>query len=207
MAPRCGLWVLSTAQNKKYGLVNMRIGISTNILWQGVPVAEVARALKTLWTEEQPGFEGEHISFPPVYSYPKPLQQPHLPLLFGAGNHNTNNSPVLRKVAKHYNGWLPVFLSPQQVREQLAELREYCEMEGRDFDTLDISLLVPAITLGVGERPTFFGNHEAHTRDAPELLAEYEEAGVQRILCGLVDMTREGGLEAIEAAAQGLGLS
>ncbi len=173
---------------------------------RGPRTHEFVEALKTLWTEEQPSFEGEHISFPPLYSYPKPVQQPHLPLLLGAGNHNTDNTRVLKLVAKHYNGWLPVFLDPAQMRQQLAQLKEYCELEGRDFSAMDITLLVPAVTLGVGERPTFFGEHDAKARDAKELVAEYEDAGVKRILCGLVDMTRENGVQAIEAAAKGLGL-
>ena len=166
---------------------------------------EHIRALKTLWTEETPSFAGEFVNFPPVYSYPKPLQKPHPPILIGAGNHNTDNSRVLRRVADIGDGWVPAFLSPAQMREQLAELKRLCDERGRDASTLDITLLVPAITLGVGERPSFFA-HETTTRPADELIAEYEEAGVTRIIVGLPDLTAEAGLGVIEGAARGLGL-
>jgi len=179
----------------------------------GVPIKrrwaktiEHVRALKTLWTEEQPSFEGEFVSFPKVYSYPKPFRRPHPPVLIGAGDHNTDNARVLQRVVEDGDGWLPVFLSPQQMREELGRLRELCDEHGRDYDVLDISLLVPAINLGVGERPSFFGDHAADPHEARDLIAEYEDAGVQRILVGLVDMTRDGGLKTVEEAAKGLGL-
>jgi probable F420-dependent oxidoreductase len=167
---------------------------------------EHVRALKTLWTEEQPSFSGEFISFPPVYSYPKPLQKPHPPILIGAGNHNTDNRHALKRVAELGDGWVPGFLSPQQMREQLAQLKELCEARGRDFKALDITLLLAAITLGVGERPSFFA-HETTPRPAAELIAEYEEAGVGRIIVGLPDLSAETGLKTLETAAKGLGLA
>ena len=39
--------------------------------------------MKLLWTEEEPEFKGEFCSFPKVCSYPKPLQNPHPPIIFG----------------------------------------------------------------------------------------------------------------------------
>jgi probable F420-dependent oxidoreductase len=166
---------------------------------------EHVRALKTLWTEEQPSFSGEFVNFPPVYSYPKPFQKPHPPILIGAGNHNTDNRHVLKRVAELGDGWVPAFLSPAQMREQLGLLKALCEERGRDFKALDITLLVPAITLGVGERPTFFA-HEANPRPAKELIAEYEDAGVGRIIVGLPDLEADKAFKTVEEAAKGLGL-
>lgn len=168
---------------------------------------ETIHALKKLWTEEKPSFSGEFISFPPVYSYPKPLQQPHIPLLIGSGNHNTDNTRVLKRVAEIGDGWVPAFLSPTQMRDQLRQLKQYCADLGRDFAKLDITLIVPAINFGVGERPSFFGNHEAQPKNAAELIAEYEEAGVKRLIVGLDDMTDAKSFARIEQAAKGLGLS
>jgi probable F420-dependent oxidoreductase len=167
---------------------------------------EHVRALKTLWTEEKPSFRGEFVNFPPVYSYPKPWQKPHPPILIGAGNHNTDNRRVLQRVAEIGDGWVPAFLSPAQMREQLGELKRLCAARGRDFAALDITLLAPGITLGVGERPSFF-SHEANTRPAGELIAEYEEAGVGRIIVGLPDMEADRGMKILENAARGLGLA
>jgi probable F420-dependent oxidoreductase len=167
---------------------------------------EHVRALKTLWTEAQPSFDGEFVSFPPVYSYPKPVQQPHPPILIGAGNHNTDNARVLQRVAEVGDGWLPVFLSPAQMKEELARLAELCEANGRDASAMDITVLVPGINLSVGERPAFFGTHEATPRDPHELIDEYEAAGVTRIIVGLPAILEESDLKHMEAAAKRLGL-
>ncbi|MGA2397051.1 MAG: LLM class F420-dependent oxidoreductase [Steroidobacteraceae bacterium] len=168
---------------------------------------EHVRALKTIWTQETPSFNGEYVSFPPVYSYPKPLQQPHPPILIGAGNPNTNNLPTLKRVADLGDGWLPVYLSPAQMKQELDTLQELCEAEGRDFEKLDITLLVPAVNLGVGEAFASFKGLKADPKNAGELIAAYEEIGVQRLIVGLVDLTPESGMKVMEDAARGLKLT
>jgi len=168
---------------------------------------EYLRALKALWTEEKASFEGEHISFPEVYSNPKPLQQPHPPILIGAGNDKTENTPILKRVADIGDGWQPSFLSPAQMREQLKELKQYCDEKGRDFSKMDITLLVPAINLGVGDIPSYYEGLEVKPANASEMIAEYEEAGVNRLLVGLDDMIDEATTKKhLETAAKGLGL-
>jgi probable F420-dependent oxidoreductase len=166
------------------------------------------RAVKTLWTEEEASHAGEHVSFPPLHSYPKPLQKPHVPILIGSGNDKTDNRRVLKRVAETADGWLPSFLTPAQMREQLATLRGFCEEAGTDFDRLDISLIVPAISFGVGELPPWGAKayDDLKPVNAKELLAEYEEVGVNRILVGLADMEDDGAFKVLEDAAKGMGL-
>lgn len=94
------------------------------------------------------------------------------------------------------------------MREQLAMLRGFCAEAGTDFDRLDISLIVPAISFGVGELPPWGANayDDLKPVNAGELLAEYEEAGVNRILVGLNDMEDDGAFKTLEDAARGMGL-
>jgi probable F420-dependent oxidoreductase len=165
---------------------------------------ETVKALKTLWSEEEPSFSGEFISFPPVHSYPKPLQKPNPPVLIGSGNEKTNNTPILKRVAAIGDGWLPSFLSPQQMRDQLSELKAYCEEAGRDFRAMDITLLLPASGLGIGDKAPWAVDLEV--KDPQEAIAQYEAAGVTRIIIGLDDMTDERAFARIEEAAKGLGL-
>jgi probable F420-dependent oxidoreductase len=166
------------------------------------------RAIKVLWTEDEACYTGEYISFPPIHCNPKPLQKPHPPILIGSGNDKTANSRILKRVAESADGWLPSFLRPAQMKAQLAELRGLCEERGRDFDALDISLIVPAITFGVGELPPWAADAYADLkpRDAREVIAEYEDAGVKRLLVGLPDMADDGAFKVLEEAAKGLGL-
>jgi len=165
-------------------------------------------AIKALWTQEPASYAGPYVSFPPVHVHPKPLQQPHVPILVGSGNDKTDNDRILRRVARSADGWLPSFLSPAQMREQLGQLRGYCAEAGRDFADLDISLIVPAISFGVGELPPWGAKayDDLKPVNARELVAEYEEAGVGRILIGLNDMEDDRCFRDLEAAAKGMGL-
>jgi probable F420-dependent oxidoreductase len=180
------------------------MGVPSRSRW--AKTLEHVRALKTIWTEETPSFSGEYVSFPPVYSYPKPLQHPHPPILIGAGNPNTNNLATLKRVAEVADGWLPVYLSPAQMRQELGTLKELCEARGRDFNKLDITLLVPAVNLGVGEAFASFKGLKAEPKNAGELIAEYEEIGVQRMIVGVVDLTAESARKVLEDVARGLKL-
>jgi alkanesulfonate monooxygenase SsuD/methylene tetrahydromethanopterin reductase-like flavin-dependent oxidoreductase (luciferase family) len=109
-------------------------------------------------------------------------------------------------VADIGDGWVPAFLSPAQMKEQLAQLAKLCEANGRDASTMDITVLVPGNNLSVGERPAFFANQEETPRDPRELIADYEEAGVTRIIVGLPAITEESDLRHMQEAAKRLGL-
>lgn len=166
------------------------------------------RAIKQLWTEPEKGYRGEYVSIPPIHLNPPSVQRPHVPVLIGSGNDKTDNAKILRRVARTADGWLPSFLSPAQMKDQIAELRGYCAEEGRDFAALDISLIVPAISFGVGPLPPWGAEAYADLKpgDPMALLAEYAEAGVGRILVGLPDMEDDGAFGLLEEAAKGLGL-
>lgn len=164
-------------------------------------------AMKVLWSEEEASYQGKYISFPPVHCSPKPLQKP-LPVLVGSGNDKTDNTAVLRRVARIADGWLPSFLTPAMMKQQLGLLKGFCQEEGRDFAELDISLIVPAISFGVGDLPPWAKEayDDLEPVNAQELLAEYAEAGVGRILVGLNDMEDDGAFRTLEVAARGMGL-
>lgn len=167
------------------------------------------RAMRALWTEEPASYEGEYVSFPPLHCNPKCYTKPHVPLLVGSGNDKTDNTAVLRRVARIGDGWQPSFLSPAQMTEQLAMLRGFCDEEGRNYDELDISLIVPAISFGVGPLPPWGANayDDLEPVNAQELLAEYREAGVGRILVGLPDVEDDSAFALIEEVAAGMGVA
>ncbi len=165
-------------------------------------------AMKKLWTQEQASHDGKYVSFPPVYCYPKPVQQPHPPVLMGAGNPNTKAMPaILRRTADIADGWVPSFFSPQEMKQHLSTLKRLCEERGRDFARMQISLIVPGITLGVlsGAVPWMKGM-DTTPRNTGELLAQYEEAGVHRILVGFPDLMPETASRTLEQAAKALGI-
>src|SRR6266568_7742952 len=44
---------------------------------------EQIEAMKEIWTNEKPEYHGEVVSFPPMMTWPKPVQQPHPPIIVG----------------------------------------------------------------------------------------------------------------------------
>src|SRR5215467_13806198 len=44
---------------------------------------EQIEAMKQIWTKETPEYHGEIVKFPPMMTWPKPVQQPHPPIVLG----------------------------------------------------------------------------------------------------------------------------
>ena len=88
---------------------------------------EAIGALKELWTQDQAEFHGKYYNFPPVYMYPKPVQQPHPPVLLGGNARN-----VLRRVVRYGDGWLPNRTTPAQIEDSREQLDALAAERGRD---------------------------------------------------------------------------
>jgi probable F420-dependent oxidoreductase len=162
---------------------------------------EYLRVILKLWTEDPAGYDGEFVSFDPIHCFPKPLQQPHIPILIGSGGPGMNNAYSLRRVAELADGWIPCFLSPLEIAAEMALLRGFCEEQGRASDAMDISIVLPASQLGVGEDFASQGALEIVPVDAGKLIDEYQAAGVSRIVLGVVDLTADNYSEVLERAA------
>lgn len=92
-------------------------------------------AVKELWTKDEAEYHGTYYDFPPVRSFPKPLQRPHPPILLGG------DAPrVLQRVVAWGDGWMPIRVTPEQVREGRAKLNDLAVAAGRDPQALDITL-------------------------------------------------------------------
>jgi hypothetical protein len=44
---------------------------------------EQIEAMKEIWTKDRPEYHGEFVSFPPMMTWPKPVQKPHPPIIVG----------------------------------------------------------------------------------------------------------------------------
>src|SRR3954468_1506430 len=55
---------------------------------------ERIEAMKEIWTSEEASFHGRYVDFDPIWSWPKPAQKPHPPVLVG-GNGRTVYDRVL----------------------------------------------------------------------------------------------------------------
>ncbi len=123
-------------------------------------------AMKALWTEDEAEFHGEMVDFDPVWSYPKPAQRPHPPILLGGETDYT-----LRRVVDYCDGWFPRPGRGFEIKAQLARLHQMAQTAGRDPRTLSTSVFrAPADKAA---------------------LKEYQEAGIDRAVLEIPDASRD----------------
>jgi alkanesulfonate monooxygenase SsuD/methylene tetrahydromethanopterin reductase-like flavin-dependent oxidoreductase (luciferase family) len=87
--------------------------------------------MKELWTAESPTFAGKYVSFNDVSFLPRPVQQPHMPLLIGG----TGPRP-LRRVAEIGDGWFPMTATIAQLERGVVQIKEEMARRGRDSSRL-----------------------------------------------------------------------
>lgn len=84
-------------------------------------------AMRALWTEEVASFEGEFVSFPPCWSWPKP-ERP-VPVLLGGGM----GPKLLAHLVEYCDGWIPI--GGAGLSEAVPRYRGAVEAAGRDWSS------------------------------------------------------------------------
>lgn len=82
---------------------------------------ERVEAVKAIWTQPEASYRGSHVSFDRIWSYPKPLQRPHPPVLVGG-----NGPTVLDRVLAFGDAWFPNF-GRNGIFERARELSDRAE--------------------------------------------------------------------------------
>ena len=134
---------------------------------------EMLTAMKILWTEKYPKYNGKYFSFNNLQFEPKPIQKPYPPLLIGGGSRR-----AIERVVAHGDGWHALSQSPQNIAPVVNELRQ------RRSDTIDVSVRSMTTVMDrswdrpVEERITMKGTLEELTA----MLQAYENAGVDEVI-------------------------
>lgn len=102
---------------------------------RGARTREYLHVMKKLWTEEEAAFEGEFCSFPSVRSYPKPVQKPHPPIIFGG-----ESEPALKRVGEMGDGWFGMHVSVADAKPKIDKIKDYAKAAGRNPDALHFSI-------------------------------------------------------------------
>jgi probable F420-dependent oxidoreductase len=133
-------------------------------------------AMKEIWTKDEAAFHGELVSFDPVWSYPKPLQKPHPPILMGGGTDRAR-----QRVVDFCDGWLPIGIA-HDIAAGMRDLAERARKAGKrpeDFPVsvfgapADLDALKRFADLGV-ERVNFWVPPVAREQALP-ILDQYAE--------------------------------
>jgi probable F420-dependent oxidoreductase len=89
---------------------------------------ESVEAMKAIWTEDEAEYHGRIIDFGPIWSWPKPVQKPHPPVLVGG-----LGEKVYDRVVAYGDEWIPNRVkSPEQLGERIDELQRRAEAAGRE---------------------------------------------------------------------------
>jgi probable F420-dependent oxidoreductase len=92
-------------------------------------------AMKAIWTREEASFAGEFVRFDPLWSWPKPVQKPHPPIVLGG-----HGPRALDRVVDYCDGWLPIALRAGDLVAEVADLRRRAREKGRDPARLSVSV-------------------------------------------------------------------
>ncbi len=150
-------------------------------------MVEGLRLIKAMWTQERTTFHGTWFHAEDAILEPKPLQQPHPPIMIGG----SGEQMTLRAVARHANA-CNLFGDPATIRAKLAILRKHCDENGRDYDDIERTntialLLAPteAAARAKAERlnaaPYFRGLLGTPAMVA-DLVGQYQDAGIQLVI-------------------------
>src|SRR2546428_32947 len=106
-------------------------------------------AMKRIGTEDEGSFEGAFVRFPPLWSWPKPVQKPHPPILLGG-----HGPRALARVVDYCDGWLPISVRAGDLEAGMAELRRLASEKGRDPRSISVSVYgAPMDVAGRGRLP------------------------------------------------------
>lgn len=137
---------------------------------------ESVLAMKELWTKTESEYHGSYYDFPPVYSFPRPAQRPHPPVLLGGMARN-----VFRRIVEWGDGWIPNRVTPEEVAAGRAKLDDLAMAAGRDPASIPISVF--------GQQPD------------PGLIKRFIDAGADRVTVGLPVLNEKESLVELEGIA------
>jgi F420-dependent oxidoreductase-like protein len=143
---------------------------------------ETLRIARQMWRGDTSPFEGKHYALAEPINQPPALSRPHPPVLIGG----SGERKTLRLVAKYADA-CNLFGDPDTARRKLAILREHCEREGRDYDTI--------------EKTVYFPMNASNATAAAlmvEQLERFAEAGVQAAIGPLENVASLAPFEVVE---------
>jgi len=102
---------------------------------RGRRVNEAIEVCKRLWTEPEVAHQGEFFTFDAVAFEPKPVQQPHPPVLIGG-----ESGAALRRAARLGDGWLGMGHTLETAAPQIERLHSLLREYERDASSFQVLL-------------------------------------------------------------------
>jgi probable F420-dependent oxidoreductase len=99
-------------------------GVDPKFRWR--VFGERMHAMRAIWTEEEASFHGKYVNFDRIWSWPKPVQKPHPPVLMGG-----DFGAAMERVIEFGDEWMPHPDRGGVLRDRIAEFWSRCEAAGR----------------------------------------------------------------------------
>jgi probable F420-dependent oxidoreductase len=98
---------------------------------------EQIEAMKEIWAKDRPQYHGKIVNFPPMMTWPKPVQKPHPPIIVGGAFRF-----AARRAIRYGDGLLPQAPGAGSggPEEFMPRLRQMAEESGRDPGSLSVTL-------------------------------------------------------------------
>jgi probable F420-dependent oxidoreductase len=128
-------------------------------------VREYLEAMQALWSQDEASYAGEFVAFGPSWAWPKPVQQPRIPVIVGAGG----SDKVFAWIARSADGWLTT-PGETDLDAKVARLHRAWRDAGRSGE--------PQVHVLAG-------------KPDPGTLAHWQETGVTDVAFGLPDRAED----------------
>jgi probable F420-dependent oxidoreductase len=125
-------------------------GTKPSLRWK--VLRERMLAMKEIWAEDEASYSGDFVNFDRIWSWPKPIQKPHPPILVGG-----NGPRTFERIIEFGDEWMPIY-GRGSLEDRIAELQACAKEAGRSA--------IPVSLFGAPNRP--------------EQVAALEKAGVTR---------------------------
>jgi alkanesulfonate monooxygenase SsuD/methylene tetrahydromethanopterin reductase-like flavin-dependent oxidoreductase (luciferase family) len=139
---------------------------------------EQIQAIKEIWTTTESEFHGQFVNFDKMKAFPKPYQQPHPPIIMGGAGEK-----AIHCAAELCDGWAPWCMEWAKVKEAIVELKRQAVANGRDPNSLEISLFEESMP-------------------DKKIIEEMEIAGVKRMILTIYGQSREQALPTLDLLAR-----
>jgi len=126
----------------------------TNFKTRWKLLRERVEAMKEIWAKDEAEYHGELVRFDKIWSWPKPVQKPHPPILLG-----THTPKGRQRVVDYCDGWIPIGQRVGDITDGIRDLHERARAAGRRPQDLSVTVFAPA---------------------DPEVLRAFADAGVER---------------------------
>jgi F420-dependent oxidoreductase-like protein len=93
---------------------------------------ETLQICKQMWSDNDGPYEGKYYQLAETICSPRPIQTPGPPILIGGGG----EKKTLKLVAKYGDACNLFALGHDEVKRKLDILKEHCDTEGRDYNSI-----------------------------------------------------------------------